>query len=55
MITFKVLKNAVPFKKLRAKSVEEAKGELRKMMTAYKGDYFELKSPEGKLIPVFSG
>lgn len=54
MLTFQILKNTMPFKKLKAKSIEEAKGELRKMMGLYKGDYFELKAPDGKLIPVFS-
>lgn len=54
MITFQILKNTVPFKKLKAKSIEEALGMLKELARTSKDDYFELKSPEGRLIPAFT-
>ena len=54
MITFKILRNTTPYKKLKAKSIEEAKGMLRKMPSFNKDDYFELKAPDGKVTPVFA-
>jgi hypothetical protein len=54
MKTFHIFRNAAPFKKLRAKSIEEAIGLVRKTMMTNTTDYFEIKTPEGKLTPVFA-
>jgi hypothetical protein len=52
METFQLYRNTVKWKKVKAKSFEEAIGLARDQIQWFKTDYFEIKTKDGRLLPV---
>ena len=52
LITFQILRNTAPYKKIRSKSLEEAIGEVKNMAKWERESHFEIKTREGKLIQI---
>lgn len=50
---FIILKNGARFSKVRAESFEVAKGAARKKYAHEKGGYFEIRTADGRFVPLF--
>ena len=50
---FIVLKNGVRFSKIRSVSIEAAKGSAREKFAHLKGDYLEILTPAGRIVPLY--
>ena len=53
MQEFQILRNGVRFKKIKAASFEEAKGDARKKFEKDKDGYFEIMTADRRMIPLF--
>lgn len=51
---FIILKNGARFNKLRAPSIEAAKGAARDKFAHLKGEYLEIRTPAGRCVPLFA-